>query len=149
MPNQETPNEANFEVQGYDPTWVNGVFNEITSFIKQRSSTLSGIHNHSVYDVLLWLIGFPLAFWVCFKLSPYIEKIGEGTNTFFKSAVYLYCFVATLFLFRILFHYLRWVCPLVEYRSRGNNIVAHRVILGAILVGIVSSFFVDIIKALW
>ncbi|MES9963834.1 MAG: hypothetical protein ABW116_09855, partial [Candidatus Sedimenticola sp. 20ELBAFRAG] len=36
LPNQGTPNEANFEVQGYDATWVNGVFSEINNFIKQH-----------------------------------------------------------------------------------------------------------------
>jgi hypothetical protein len=149
MPNQGTPNEANYQVQGYDATWVNGVFNEITSFIKQRSSTLSIVHNHSVYDVLLWVLGFPLAFWICFKLSSNIERIGVGTNAFFKNAIYLYCFIAALFAFRILFHYLRWVCPLVEYRSKENKILAHRIVLGALLIGIVSTFVTDMIKALW
>jgi hypothetical protein len=149
MPNQGTPNRANYQVQGYDATWVNGVFNEMASFIKQRSSTLSNVHNHSVYDVLLWVIGFPLAFWICYKLSSGIEKIGVDTSTFFKSAIYLYCFIASLFIFRILFHYLRWVCPLVEYRSKGSNIIANRVVLSALLIGIVGTFLTDIIKALW
>lgn len=149
MPNQGTPNEANYQVQGYDATLVNGVFNEITNFIKQRSSTLSTMHNHSIYDLLLWIIGFPIAFWVCFKLSFKIEKVGIDTNTFFMSAVYVYCFVASLFVFRILFHYLRWVCPLVEYRSKGSNIIAHRVVLATLLLGILGTFLADTIKALW
>jgi hypothetical protein len=149
MPSQKTPNEANYHVHGYDATWVNGVFSEITNFIKQRSSTLSIVHNHSVYDVLLWILGFPLAFWVCFKLSPTIENIGVNTNAFFKSAIYVYCFIAALFVFRILFHYLRWVCPLVEYRAKGSNIIAHRTVLGALLIAIVGTFLSDMIKAIW
>lgn len=149
MPNLGTPNESNYEVRGYDATWVNGVFSEVNKFIIQRSSTLSIVHNHSVYDFLLWLIGFPLAFWTCFKLSNLIEKLGSGSNNFIINAMYFYAFIAAMFLFRILFHYLRWVCPLVEYKVNGSKIIAHRAILFILACGIFINFLTDIIKALF
>jgi len=149
MPNQGTPNESNYEVQGYDATWVNGVFSEITKFIKQRSSTLSIVHSHSIYDLLLWFLGFPFAFWACLKMSTYIEYVSTKTNIFVESALYFYCFVAVLFIFRVLFHYLRWICPLVEYKPKDSNINTHRTVLGMLLVGIIGTFITDIIKALF
>lgn len=147
MPSLGTPNESNYEVRGYDATWVNGVFSEITKFINQRSSTVSIVHNHSVYDFLLWFIGFPLAFWTCFRLSSLIESLDSSFNNFIISAVYFYSFIAALFLFRILFHYLRWVCPLVEYKVNSNKIIGHRTILAIFVTGILINFFTDIIKA--
>ena len=114
LPSHGTPNESNVEVEGYDTTWVNGVFNEIKVFIDNRTSALSFVHNHSVYDILLWVLGFPLSFWVCSKFTNLIESGLGSHNAFIVSALYLYTFVATLFVFRVLFHYLRWVCPLVE-----------------------------------
>lgn len=149
MPSQGTPNESNFEVQGYDATWANGVFNEITNCFKQRSSSLSVVHNHSVYDVLLWFLGFPFAFWVSFKTSTTIENLFINFNSFVKNAVYLYLFIATLFCFRILFHYLRWVCPLVEYRSPKNTIMIHRAVLATLSLGTFGSFIYDILKYLF
>lgn len=149
MPSQGTPNESNYEVRGYDATWVNGVFSEITKFINQRSSKLSIVHSHSVYDFLLWFIGFPIAFWACFKLSDLIESQGSGFNSFVVSAIYFYSFIATLFLFRILFHYLRWVCPLVEYKVGGNKILVHRAFLAILATGILINLLTDVIKAIF
>jgi hypothetical protein len=146
LPSQGTPNESNVEVKGHDATWVNGVFSEIANFIKNKGSTLSIVHNHSVYDVLLWLLGFPLGFWVCNKLSLPIEHAFH--SSFATNALYLYVFVATLFGFRILFHYLRWVCPLVEYRSIGNKMLIHRAVLGAASISIGSTFYMMFLNGL-
>jgi len=146
MPSLETPNESNIKVSGYDATWVNGVFAELKKFVDAHSSSLSVVHTHSVYDVLLWILGFPLGFWACYRLSPLIEGTFARSSTFLVSALYVYCFVATLFLFRFLFHYLRWVCPLVEYRARSSTVVAHRLLLSAIAVSVIGSFVYDLLK---
>lgn len=146
MPSQGTPNASNVEVKGYDATWVNGLFSEIKKFIDNRSSTLSFVHNHSVYDILLWVLGIPLSFWVCSKLTVSIESAYGGNNALVISALYLYAFFATLFIFRVLFHYLRWVCPLVEWRSKGNRLLAHRAILAVMSVGWFGQFLYDIAK---
>lgn len=149
MPSHGTPNGSNIEVKGYDATWVNGVFSELKDFIEKRSSTLSIVHNHSIYDVLLWFLGFPISFWVCYKFSAQIENTFTNANAFVTSALYLYTFVATLFVFRILFHYLRWVCPLVEYRSKDNKMFAHRAVLAILCIGWFGQFIYDISKWLF
>ena len=149
MPSHGTPNESNIVVKGYDATWVNGVFSEIKKFIDNRSSTLSIVHSHSVYDILLWILGFPLSFWVCYKFSEKIESLFGVSNAFATSALYLYTFIATLFVFRVLFHYLRWVCPLVEYRSKGNRMLAHRALFAILSVGWFGQFLYDLAKWLF
>lgn len=146
MPSHGTPNESNIEVKGYDATWVNGVFSELKAFIDSRTSTLSVVHSQGVYDVLLWLIGFPLSFWACSKISPYIHFSWIDNKPFLLSALYLYAFIATLFAFRILFHYLRWVCPLVEYKGKTNKMVAHRILFGMLAVGWIGQFIYDVGK---
>lgn len=148
LPSQATPNESNIKVQGYDPTWVNGVFAELKKFIDARSSSFSVVHSHSIYDVLLWVLGFPLGFWLCFRFSRFIEASLVGYSAFVVNAAYVYVFVATLFLFRFFFHYLRWVCPLVEYRGRQSKVVAHRLVLSTIAISVVGSFVYDLIKLL-
>ncbi len=148
LPSQETPNESNVKVRGYDATWVNGVFAEIRTFIESKSSSLSIVHKHSIYDILLWFIGFPLGFWVCYKLERHIESIFSNTSKFLVSALYLYCFIGVLFLFRFWFHYLRWVSPLVEFRAKNSVIVMHRLIISTIALSVLSSFIYDIIKSI-
>lgn len=146
LPSQETPNGSNIKVSGYDATWVNGVFAELKKFIDTRSSSFSIVHGHSVYDVLVWFLGFPIGFWACYRLSPLIESSFSNYSSFVVNALYLYCFVTSLFLFRFLFHYLRWVCPLVEYRAKHSKVVAHRVFLSAIAVSVIASFVYDLIR---
>ncbi len=146
LPSTGTPNESNIEVKGYDATWVNGVFSELKSYVGARGSALSKVHNHSVYDILLWVLGFPISFWVCSKFSSSIENSFGNGNAFVVSALYLYTFVATLFLFRILFHYLRWVCPLVEYKNKASRMLMHRAIFGVLSVSWVGQFVYDIAK---
>lgn len=146
MPHHGTPNESNIEVRGYDATWANGVFSELKKFINDRSSTLSIVHSHSIYDILLITLGFPVSFWVCSKFSTQLESVFNNTNTFATSALYLYTFVATLFIFRVLFHYLRWVCPLVEYRGKGNKMLVHRTILATLLIAWFGRFVYDIVE---
>lgn len=146
LPHSRTPNESYIEVAGYDATWVNGVFSELKSFIEKRASTLSKVHNHSIYDILLWILGFPLSFWFCSKASDYIENSFGAGNSFVTSALYLYTFVASLFIFRILFHYLRWVCPLVEFRSKNNKVIVHRALLTILTVSWIGQFIYDIGK---
>jgi hypothetical protein len=148
MPSRETPNESNIKVTGYDATWVNGVFAELKKFIDARSSKLSIVHQHSIYDVLLWVLGLPLGFWACYKISPLITSSFADSSDFLRNALYVYAFVATLIIFRFMFHYLRWVCPLVEYRSPHNKIIAHRILLSIISISVISTFISDVIKFL-
>ena len=101
------------------------------------------MHNHSIYDVLLWFIGFPLAFFVCWKLSNFITT--TFVNAFAISALYFYSFIVSLFGFRVLFHYLRWVCPLVEYKQENSMMLIHRgvwlSIMTSIIATVISSVF--------
>jgi len=145
MPSESTPNGSNIEVNGYDPTWVNGVFSEIKNFVDSRSSTLSRVHSHSIYDILLWVLGLPASFWICNKFSTQIEAVFSA-NTFATSALYLYAFLVTLFIFRVLFHYLRWICPLVEYRSKNNRMLAHKAVFGVLATGWLVQFIYDVAK---
>jgi len=148
LPSQETPNASNIVVQGYESTWVHGVFSEFSDFIKRRPAKLTWLHKHSIYDFLLWLFGLPFSFWVIYKLSNSINTIFANFHNIVQDAVYVYVFFVSLSLFRLLFHYARWVCPLIEYRSSSNIELKHRIILGAIIIGLVSKFIYDIIKAI-
>ena len=148
LPSQATPNESNISVTGYDSTWVHGVFNEFNTFVNKYPSQFTWIHKHSVYDLLVWVIGLPLSFWIVYRLSDILNKLFSNFSVFVQSASYVYVFIATLIGFRLLFHYARWVWPLVEYCSIKNKALKHRIALGVISLTIVSTFIYDLVKSI-
>jgi hypothetical protein len=147
LPSQETLNESNFEIEGKDATWVNGVFKEFFDFVEQRPSTSPWLHRHTVYDVLLWLAGFPISFCICHRLSSFVENIFGGYSPFLKSALYFYVFMITLILIRIAFHYSRWIWPLTEFRCEKSNSLKHKTLLTLIVGSLGLSALYDLIKS--
>lgn len=144
LPSQATPNGSRVEVSGLNATWVNGVFHEIITFVRARSSVAPWLHAHSVYDVLLWLLGFPLAFWACYRASSVVDRM--FANAFLRAATYVYVFMAALFGFRVLFHYARWIWPRVEYESRKGRTVTHKLVWVAVILGVLGNLASDLIK---
>lgn len=149
LPSQETPNTSNIEVRGFDPTWVHGVFHEVTNFVNEHPSQLTWIHKHSVYDFSLFILGIPFGFWMVYRLSSVLNKIFAGVSVFVQNASYVYVFLISLFIWRIIFHYARWIWPLVEYQSPKSKATKHRVALIAICLGIIASVIYDVIKVVF
>lgn len=146
QPSQETPNASNITVKGNDITWVNGVFNEFNKIIESHPSSLAWLHRHTIYDIIVWLLGLPFGFWMCYKASSLIQKTFGQLSTFLQNATYVYLFFISLVGLRVLFHYARWIWPLVEYKGKFNKSLKHRVIWSGIIVGLASSIIHDLIK---
>jgi hypothetical protein len=146
LPSQETQNGSNIEVIGRDATWVNGVFKEFLSFVEERPSTVPWLHRHSIYDIMIWILGFPLSFWICSKLSTKIEGVFGSYSVFLKAALYLYVFIVALNLLRIAFHYARWIWPLMEYKSEKSKGLKHKAIFSLIVTGFGFPAIYDIVK---
>jgi hypothetical protein len=144
LPSQATPNGSRVEVSGLDATWVNGVFHEVITFLRERSSMAPWLHVHSVYDVLLWLLGFPLSFWACYRASNSVDQV--FANGFIRAAAYVYVFMAAVFGFRVLFHYARWIWPRVEYQSRKNRTLPHKFVWVTIMLGVLGNLASDLLK---
>jgi hypothetical protein len=146
LPSQETPNGSNIAVQGSDATWVHGVYHEFDQFISSHSSTVQWLHRHSVYDLLVWIFGLPLSFWCCFRVSGLVQRL--YASPFLQAAGYTYLFFGVLFGFRILFHYARWIWPLVEFRHPGDSALRHKIVWSTIAGGLAVSLLYDLLKAL-
>ena len=146
MPSQKTPNETNIRVRGADSTWVNGIFHEADAFIKEHRAQAPWLHKHSIYDILLFIFGYPVGFWACFKVSSLLPQ-AEGSMLFLVAAIYVYVFFITLVFIRTLFHYARWVFPLTEYVHPRSKLIRHRTILGVLILTLVCGVVYDIVKA--
>ena len=148
LPSQATPNPSAFAVSGYDTTWVHGVFNEASTFVDNHRARGTWFHKHSVYDLLLYAFGFPFAFWVVYKSSGYVARVFGGFSEFVKAACYVYVFVASLIIFRVLFHYARWLWPLLDYQTTSDKATKHRVVLCTIVIGLIIALIYDLVKTL-
>jgi hypothetical protein len=146
LPSQETRNESNIEVSGNDVTWVNGVFQEVVDYISKHPAAASWLHRHTVYDIIVWILGLPLSFWACSMLSNIIETSLSGHSPFLRAALYVYVFFITLILLRVAFHYARWIWPLTEYRSSKNRSLKHKAVFVAICSSMGLSLLYDVLK---
>ena len=149
LPSQETLNGSNIEVDGSDATWVNGVFKEFIDIVSQHPSTGSWLHRHTVYDVLVWILGLPIGFWICSKLSRFIETQLFTLSPFLQAALYIYIFLASLTLLRVAFHYARWIWPLNEFRSERSKSRTHKAVFKIICSGVGISILYDLLKWLF
>lgn len=147
LPGLDTPNPSKLEVEGFDATWANGVFREIDAFLSDNPSHLSIVHRHTIFDLMLYAIGIPFAFWLCHKATSIIQQLVPESG-FLQNAIYVYIFITAIILFRILFHYMRWMLPVVEYRAPTSRALLHRATLAALLLSVFGAFVYDIVKYL-
>ncbi|TAH06036.1 MAG: hypothetical protein EAZ13_10590 [Sphingobacteriia bacterium] len=145
QPSDKTPNETYFTVQGSDNTWVNGVFHEINAFIDENPSKFHRVHKGSVYDLLVWIFGIPFGFWICQKFLNQDFSIFK-THSFYQNLCLTYFFFLSLFILRVLFHYFRWIYPMIEFRSKKNKSILHQVAIVGISLGILTNMLYDIFR---
>jgi hypothetical protein len=124
-------------ISGSDVTWANGLCAELEAFFQQSTTRRGWLHQRQSYTALLFLLGFPLSFDIVYHLDRLIRQrtpLPEALSV----AMYVYVVLVTLFLFRILFNYARWVFPKVELDAPRQHIgVRHRVAISALVVMVV------------
>jgi len=60
LPTLPTPNESNFEISADSESWFAASKVKLAEFFNERRSGYEWFHRAGVYDVLLFVIGFPL-----------------------------------------------------------------------------------------
>lgn len=145
LPGNETPNESNVAVSGSNPTWVNGVFHELLSFINAHPAPVRFVHRQAIYDLVMFAFNMPVAFYVCYKLQNWLNGT---TDPFIKNTLYVYIFFFVLIFFRCLFHYARWVFPRIDYVTPDNRTKAHQATIISIIVGMIGKLLYDLLKVI-
>lgn len=136
-------NNSNYKAQGNNETWVDGVYQAINSFLKDKARKRNWLYSDYTYDALLYLIFFPAILRCTYKFEPLLN----ASNLIIPLTVIttIYILVILLCTFRVLFNYAKWAFPIIELKN--GNSVAHRSVLGAILLGLIIAAGYDIIKA--
>lgn len=144
-PSQRTYNESEFIVEGSDNMWVNGVYFEIDSFIKTNPSKFPNIHKGGIYDILVWFFGIPFGFWLCYQVILLKFRFFSA-RPFIENLFLTYCFFIGLFFLRILFHYFRWVYPMIEFKNKKDRSLGHQAAILSISIGLIGKVIYDFIQ---
>lgn len=148
-PSEPTPNRSRFIVEGQNTTWVNGVYREVDEFLKSKKSQFNILHKQSVYDIFIWLIGIPICFWLVMKSSNILHYLFGDFHNIVLGGSYVYVFFFGLIGLRIIFHYARWIWPLLEYKEEDSAESKHRYIISGLVLTILGTFLYDMLKVIF
>jgi len=143
--NQPTPNRSQIEVIGNDDTWVTAVFSSTLSFFRQRQRWRGWLHSHVAFNVLNWLVGFPGALWITYRLDSSRLGVMNAMHTALRGALYVYVFLLGLLVFRGIVWGFRWIFPLVELDGARSKKV--RGALGVVLSSLLLALLYDVLRA--
>ncbi|MGO8952985.1 MAG: hypothetical protein ACLP1W_08665 [Rhodomicrobium sp.] len=146
LPTLPTPNISNFEIYAKNEQWFAAAKLRLSEFFSDRQTKHNWLHRSAVYDILLALVGLPMAVLASLRVATNFKEI-DNLSLIPRSLIYVYVFYVTLIIFRLIFSYARWVLPKVEMSSEvQSSQVAHRFILGAIILAVIGEFVFEIIK---
>ncbi len=149
LPTLPTPNESNFEIVADNHSWFAASNAILTEFFDARKTTLNWLHRAAMYDLLLVLLGLPLSIWAVYRLSEALVRAPKMPSII-SSAIYIYVFLLSLYIFRVLFSYSRWVFPKVELETQGlSSPLRHRNAWLAIMAPLVVAILYDVGKTLF
>lgn len=142
-----TANHSNLQIDGDNDAWVSAIFDAVDGILRNRHTGRTLIHKGFAYDVGMFVIALPMAFWLCSRMSALINGWFGGVHDIVSGSIYVYLFFFVLFVYRILFGYTKWAFPTVELISNSDHSGRHRFFWSAIVLGILGNFAWEAIKA--
>jgi hypothetical protein len=142
---QPTPNTSQLEVSGSDQTWVTAVYESTLAFFRRRQTRREWLHTSASFNVLHWLVGFPAALWIIYRLDSSIPALAAA-HTAIRGALYVYVFLVVLLVFRSIIWGFRWIFPVVELHGARSFRV--RATLAAVLGSLLLALVYDVLKTL-
>ncbi len=149
LPTLPTPNESNFEIAADNHSWFAASKGLLSEFFDARKTKVNWLHRAAMYDILLVFFGLPMAIWSDYRLSEVLNNAPK-IPSIISSAIYVYVFLLSLNIFRVLFSYSRWVFPKVELEmQRSSSPLRHRSAWLAIMIPLVAALIYDVAKSLF
>lgn len=149
-----TVNDSFYDVTGIDSTFVNGISSRLISFINKFRNFNYLINEQHAYDVLLWIIFFPLLIFYILKYQQ-IFIIISSKPTFIQVFLSILLLLLSLLVFRCIFNVARWLFPCQEIKDQVRKIkkttkyvysIAATGVIGTIAYNIIHSFYDSIAK---
>ena len=147
LPTFATPNNSNLQISAASEAWFTTLNTRLTQLFIERRTRFDWLHRPGIYDLLLYVLGLPFALWIDYHFSPRIEQL--KLPAVLAAGVFVYLFLAGLFIFRGVFTYSRWVFPKIEIQSEASPPLRHRAVWLAIMIGVFGGAIWDAAKALF
>lgn len=150
-PSRATQNLSLVSVSGSNPTWVNGAYASIQTFLHKQSVSRGFLHRTQAYEIFLFFVFIPALFYGYQKADPAVEKVFGITSPGHSVMVYLILTLGLLVAFRLGFNYLRWIMPFNEMSGKHHRIrYVHRrawlFIIAAIVTGLIFEGFKKVLS---
>lgn len=142
---QSTPNNSKLEVIGDDNTWTTAVYESALEFFRRRSKRRRWLHSHVSFNALNWLVGFPAALWIVYRIDS--SALFADLHTALKGAIYVYVFLVGLAVFRAILWGFRWIFPLLELE--GARSMRTRIAVGGALSSLLIALVYDVLRTLF
>jgi len=139
-----TPNGSLLEVIGVDSTWATGVYESVLGFFRMRGKRRRWFHTPAAFNLLNWLIGFPGALWIVYRIDGQFPGIFAQMHGALRGAIYVYIVLVVLLIFRLIIAGFRWTFPIVELEGSRSKSV--RRILNLVLGSLLLALAYDVLK---
>jgi hypothetical protein len=148
FPTLPTPNESNFEVASNNDALFAAARARLVDFFIERRTRVNWLHRGSTYDILLFILGIPIAIWADYRVSGVFYTAPKVSNII-TSAIYIYVFLLSVNLFRMFFMYSRWVFPKVELETETSSPFRHRGVWTGITIAALGAIIWDAVKLIF
>ena len=139
-----TPNVSILTIEGDRDAWVASIHQAVMNVLEKRFNKRRIFHMAHIYDIGLAFFGFPLAIYLCWRVSEFVETNVGAHSLFLSTAAYIYVFFIALNIYRVLFGYARWAFPAVDLTSSESQSKHHRKAWFAIVLGIIGTAIYDL-----
>jgi len=145
IPSWETMNTSRIIVNGLNQGWVDATFERVNNSLQERKMRRSWLHGKNSYNLLLWGCVIPLVFFNIYKLDIWAKPLFLNVSNVLQIALFSYAFILQLLIFLLIFKYIRWLFPYMEYKSSlKNKHIRHRIIIFTITTLFLSPLIADI-----
>ncbi|MCZ4270819.1 hypothetical protein [Maritalea porphyrae] len=115
-PTAQTPNNSNYFISSTSESWARSLSSQLSEFFADRKLPTNWIHKAGAYDWLLMLLGLPLSLWGTFR--AYNLFFGNlDLNSGIQIPIHIYFMFLSLYIFRGLFAYFKWMVPKMEFEG--------------------------------
>jgi hypothetical protein len=116
-----TLNNSILTTQGNDYSWQAGVEKRVFEVINNYKNRRTFLHKPFSYDIILYFLVLPLAFYEAAKFSPFIENNMSIHSSFFGNLGYAYFFLSFLILYRLLYGFGKYAFPPFELDNQKSK----------------------------
>jgi len=149
-PSQATRNESTISTMAKNHIFADGLRASFEDYFNQRKNFNFLIHYRNMYDLLLWLIYFPIVIRLVLKHQLQFPDIVTSSPITIQIVIGIFLFILLSLCFRITFNIGRWLFPYQQIISQAGLLLkAAKIIYSTIVIAIIGTLGVHVVSIFW